>query len=241
MVQRNILASTTVVPDLYLTDTYQFEAKTRVVATGRVEGRKWVMTEENLFHPQGGGQPADRGWVDDLVVTPRRHEETGSVIAVATVDGELEDVGEGQAVAVRVDRDARLLHAALHTAGHLVEAVGRLRGWSWVPHSHFPGQARIDFSAPAPVPELADVTGRDLLVAELQGALDQAVKAALPVRAEVEPGGRRVVWLGELHCAPCGGTHVRNLADLADATVTGVKLKKGIIRVSYAAQHGPLQ
>ena len=33
---------------------------------------------------------------------------------------------------------------------------------------------------------------------------------------------------------------MRNLADLAEATVTGVKLKKGIIRISYAAQHGPL-
>ena len=125
--------------DLYLRDTYRFEAKTRVVATGRADGRAWVMTAENLFHPQGGGQPADLGWVDDLTVTPRRHEGTASVIAVATAESELESISEGQTVEVRVDRDARLLHAALHTAGHLVEAAGRTRGWSWVSHSHFPG------------------------------------------------------------------------------------------------------
>ena len=52
----------------------------------------------------------------------------------------------GQRVSTRVDRELRLRHAALHTAGHLVEAAGRDLGWELAGNNHFPGQARIEFT-----------------------------------------------------------------------------------------------
>ena len=32
---------------------------------------------------------------------------------------------------------------------------------------------------------------------------------------------------------PCGGTHVRSTADLCEYTVTGLRVKKGVVRVKY--------
>jgi Ser-tRNA(Ala) deacylase AlaX len=45
------------------------------------------------------------------------------------------------------------------------------------------------------------------------------------------------VHLDALHSAPCGGTHVRSLGDLADVVLPTLKVKKGRIRVSYTATH----
>ncbi|WP_206061402.1 hypothetical protein [Nonomuraea basaltis] len=69
-----------------------------------------------------------------------------------------------------------------------------------------------------------------------------AIADDLPVAAEHDDEGRRrVVRLGDVHAAPCGGTHVRSLADLQQVTISAVKLKKGRVRVSYTAAHEPLQ
>ena len=39
-----------------------------------------------------------------------------------------------------------------------------------------------------------------------------AVAAAVPITSDTDATGRRVVSIGELLSAPCGGTHVRTLA-----------------------------
>ncbi|MFI6274745.1 hypothetical protein [Streptomyces sp. NPDC050988] len=139
----------------------------------------------------------------------------------------------------RIDLRARTAHAALHTAGHLVEAVGRMQGWEMVAGNHFPGQARIEFQAPRTDPRLTDPEGREEVTAALRVAVAAAVADDLPVFARCLADGRRVVHLDELHSAPCGGTHVRSLGDLAEVVLPTLKVKKGRIRVSYTATHAP--
>jgi Ser-tRNA(Ala) deacylase AlaX len=209
---------------LYRADTYLTEVVTRVVV---VDGNR-IAVRENLFHPQGGGQPADRGWIGAGEVRPVRGED-----GLVYLDGSVGELREGDIVRARVDAELRLLHAALHTAGHVVDGVARAEGWSWAGNNHFPGQARIEFTAPDPV----QLTGA---AERIQAGVDAAIAADLAVTA-VESDGHRVVRIGDLHEEPCGGTHVRSLADLADVTISGVKLKKGRVRVSYSATHRPLR
>lgn len=216
----------------YLDDTYADQVDTRVIAAGQRDGRSWVAVEHCLFHPQGGGQPADRGWLDDVEVVPVRDAESGLVVTEGPV------LAVGQRVRARIDLRLRLAHAALHTAGHLVEAAGRARGWVLAGSNHFPGQARVEFTDPLADPRLADPEGREEVTAELRKAVAAAVDENLPVTAQTDEAGLRTVCLGDLHAAPCGGTHVRALGDLADLALPTVKVKKGRIRVSYSAAHG---
>src|SRR4051794_34255676 len=53
----------------YLDDTYLTEVECLVVA---VEPAGELRVDVCLFHPQGGGQPADRGWIDGVEVAPVR-------------------------------------------------------------------------------------------------------------------------------------------------------------------------
>ncbi|MFJ9967591.1 metal-dependent hydrolase [Streptomyces avermitilis] len=142
-----------------------------------------------------------------------------------------------QKVRARIDLQTRAAHAALHTAGHLVEAVGRMQGWETVGSNHFPGQARIEFQAPQTDARLADPEGREEVSAALRAAAAAAVADDLSVFARCLADGRRVVHLDALHAAPCGGTHVRTLGDLAEVVPPTLKVKKGCIRVSYTATH----
>ncbi|QNS08368.1 alanyl-tRNA editing protein [Streptomyces xanthii] len=221
----------------YLDDTYLDQADTRVIAVGDRDGAPWAAVEHCLFHPQGGGQPADRGWLDDVEVVPVRDRESGLIVALAPEGGQLPILAVGQEVRARIDVQARMTHAALHTAGHLVEAAGRLQGWVMLSSNHFPGQARIEFQAPQPDARLADPEGREEATAALRDAVAAAIADDLPVLAQYEGEGRRVVHLGALHCAPCGGTHVRSLGDLAEVVLPTLKVKKGRVRVSYSATH----
>ena len=221
----------------YLDDTYLEQVDTRVIAVGEKDGTPWAAVEHCLFHPQGGGQPADRGWLEDVEIVPVRDRESGLVMAIAADGGSLPSLAAGEWVRARIDLRARTLHAALHTAGHLVEAVGRMQGWEMVGSIHFPGQARIEFQAPPTDMRLADPDGREEVTAALRAAVAAAVADDVPVFARYLPDGRRVVHLDALHAAPCGGTHVRSLGDLADVVLPTLKVKKGRIRVSYTATH----
>ncbi|MCX4817478.1 metal-dependent hydrolase [Streptomyces sp. NBC_01239] len=219
----------------YLDDTYLEQVDTHVIAVGERGGAPWAAVADCLFHPQGGGQPADRGWVADVEVVPVR--EAGLVVVVAAGGGALPEFAVGEWVRARIDLEVRTAHAALHTAGHLIEAAGRAQGWEMAASNHFPGQARIEFQVPDADARLADPEGREAVTAELRAAVAAAVADDLPVTARYLPDGRRVVSLGALHSAPCGGTHVRRLGDLAEVVLPPLKVKKGRIRVSYSATH----
>ncbi|MEV0150566.1 MULTISPECIES: hypothetical protein [unclassified Nonomuraea] len=221
----------------YLEDTYLTDVTTAVVAAGRDDGGAWVAVRDNIFHPQGGGQPADRGRLDECEVVPVRHAGTGLVVLQAVEGAGLDDLSEGDVVHARVDDGLRLLHAALHTTGHLVEAATRAEGWTMAASNHFPGQARIELTPSETGTRLADPEDREKAADRLRAFVAAAVAEDLPVIAGRDDEGRRVVRLGDLHAAPCGGTHVRSLADLERVTIPSVRLKKGRVRVSYTASH----
>ncbi|MEU7832431.1 hypothetical protein [Nonomuraea sp. NPDC049129] len=221
----------------YYADTYEEQARTQVTAIGERDGAPWVAVEHCLFHPQGGGQPADRGWIDGHEIAPFRDHDSGLVVAMASGEATLPLFSLGQSVEVRIDLPSRIAHAALHTAGHLIEAAGRAQGWVLAANNHFPGQARIEFTAPRPDARLEAPEGREDATEALRTEVAKAIAQDLPVTWENDAEGRRIVHLAELHSAPCGGTHVHSLGDLADVVLPTLKVKKGRIRVSYSAAH----
>lgn len=221
----------------YYTNTYEEQARTQVAAIGEHDGEPWVAVEHCLFHPQGGGQPADRGWVDGHAITPVRDPDSGLIVAVTAGEGALPAFSPGQPVEVRIDLPLRTAHAALHTAGHLIEAAGRAQGWVLAANNHFPGQARIEFTAPQPDARLDTPEGREDATEALRAEVAKAIAEDWLVTWENDGEGRRIVHLAHLHSAPCGGTHVRSLGDLAAVVLPTLKVKKGRIRVSYSAAH----
>lgn len=217
----------------YYTDTYLTEAHATVIAAGGSEdGGRWVALSPNIFHPKGGGQPSDEGTVDGAPVSPARDDD-----GLVALSGALESLEVGADVVCSVDAEKRRLHAALHTAGHVLGALGEARGWQHSGHSHFPGQARLDFDPEGHEDELATPELREAVRAELQAGMDAALASGAAVSAALDDGGHRTVTIHGVNSEPCGGTHVTSLADLVNVQILEVKVKRGAIKVRCEAEH----
>jgi Ser-tRNA(Ala) deacylase AlaX len=214
--------------NLYLRDTYLTEHTAQIIAVGVDPDRRWVAMDENIFHPQGGGQPADDGSVGGCPVKPRLLRDAGLVV-LDLQDGDTFVDGVGANLSCRVDKQHRELLAALHTAGHLVDGLMSGMGFVLSRNNHFPGESRIEF-------ELKGDTDTDAVALELQHRVSQALKTSAAVGQE-ESQGERVVSIDGFHQAPCGGTHVRTLDDLESLEIVSVRARKGTLRVRYDATH----
>ena len=95
-----------------------------------------VILDRTLFHVQGGGQPSDVGFIGEAQVLKVVRTEMG---IVHLVDREID---EGP-VTIEVDKELRLLHSRLHSAGHLIGASLEGKGWTAIKGSHQPGQCRV--------------------------------------------------------------------------------------------------
>lgn len=103
------------------------------------DGRYAIELDRTLFHPQGGGQPADRGWIAGLAVegVVSRGDSVAHIVSQPLPAGE---------VTIRIDPESRRLHARLHSAGHALAQAGELSGWQPIKGHHWPGESRIIFA-----------------------------------------------------------------------------------------------
>ncbi|HHS9820995.1 TPA: alanyl-tRNA editing protein [Klebsiella quasipneumoniae subsp. quasipneumoniae] len=189
-----------------------------IACTAEADGRYAIELDRTLFHPQGGGQPADRGWIAGQAVETVivRGDSVLHILSQPLPLGEVE---------MRIDASARHLHARLHSAGHLLGLAGEQLGWQPVIAHHWPGEGRIAFTG-----------GNHAVIPDASALLSQ-VKAwqaqDLP-RQVIFAEGLRMVGFGELPAYPCGGTHVARLAELGDILISQIKMKKGQLVVSYS-------
>ena len=190
-----------------------------------------VRLNQTLFHPRGGGQPADRGVLIHsagagvaVPVIDVRNADDGAVDHLVASDAPLQ---LGDRVLMQVDADSRLLHARLHSAGHLLALAGEriepgLRG---IAGHHWPGEARVEFEGVATNPE-------DLEKA-LRSMLEEMRAANLSISASLDTDGRRSIMIDKAAPVPCGGTHVAQTAAIGRIDIRKIKIKAGRVRVSY--------
>ncbi|KAL2105509.1 hypothetical protein VUR80DRAFT_8247 [Thermomyces stellatus] len=218
-----------------------------------------VVTEQTIFHPQGGGQPSDTG----TITSPA----SGATFAVSAVrkdvvrDGQVLHLGrfspagatfrEGESVEQAIDVEKRLLHSRLHTAGHVLGAAvrhlceGEVEGFDELKASHFPDSASCEFQG------LIEGKWKE----PIQAKVDEYIAAKMPVEIEwwdadefrrrglerlipdesLVPEGEkiRVVNIVGAEVYPCGGTHVDSTDLCGETKVKKISRNKGQSRVSY--------
>lgn len=194
-------------------------AEVEVTACSPAEEGYLVELRATPFHPQGGGQPSDSGWIGTAEVS--RVMQDGERLLHLT--NRALPLGP---VLARVDADRRRLHSRLHSAGHLIGHIGETYGWQPVKAHHWPGEGKIEF-----VPGLEP---RPLDAEALQAHFDSLVEEDLPLRIEIDAAGRRQVSFGEgVARYACGGTHMRSSRAVGPLSTLGLKEKKGRLLVSY--------
>ena len=116
---------------LFLQDTYLFETDAVIVRVAdESNGRVAVVLDRTVAHPQGGGQPADKGELaldgDNSASLPF------SDVRVLNDDGEIghfvdgdaaERLAKGQKLRVKIDKEHRMRCARDHSAGESFACV----------------------------------------------------------------------------------------------------------------------
>lgn len=207
----------------YLVEPYRFVGQTTIVEIINGE-RPIIRLDTTWFHPQGGGQKADRGRIGSAQVLHVAHNASQVDHHVDSANG----LKPGMTIDFEIDISWRALNAAYHTAGHLVACVGEALapGINAVAGHQWPGEARVEFDAN---PTLT----AGLTLQSLNERLAADISHKLPVQVRNDPMTHRSIQIGDYPPIPCGGTHVESLAAMAAIRVLSLKSKSGRLRVSY--------
>lgn len=224
------------------------EQHTTVAGILEQGGKTYLKLAESPFYPEGGGQVSDGGTIvledgtEAATVAGLVRAGDDQAIVVTPADG----VGDGrltadvafragQAVVARVDRKARHATECNHTATHLLHAALRERLGD---HVHQAGSAvrpdklRFDFSHPGKLsPEdvrwVEDRVNERILAADRVRAITTTLDEARAMGAQALFGEKygdvvRMVEVGdgEFSRELCGGTHVRNTAEIGVFKIT---------------------
>ena len=218
---------------------YQRELDTEIVETGQDRDRPFAVLEDTVCYPEGGGQPGDRGLLEDVQVedTQKRdgrilHYLSGPVVA-------------GPAL-LKLDWARRFDHMQQHSAQHLLTAVAADRcGWQTCAFHLGKHRCDIDLDCPDLAPDQ---------LAELEDQAAAEIRAARPIRArrvtlaEYEgmdvrsrglpadhQGSVRLVEIEGVDLNTCGGTHLSSTSEIEVISLLGLETVGSGIRLFFVA------
>ena len=176
-----------------------------------------VVLHATLFHPQGGGQPCDTGWIGESQVL-RVVQDPDRIIHFVDHPVKL------GMIQIRVNEQRRQFNTRMHSAGHLIGHFVQTLGWMPTKAHHWPDEGRVQFK---PGDSAQEVDAQ-----MIQRGIRQWIAHDLPRQTSLREGAREVGF-GELPAYGCGGTHVQSLKDLGTVTITSLSQKKGTLSVHY--------
>ena len=207
-----------------------------------------VVLAATIFYPLGGGQPGDTGRLTingrDYRVVDTRYAPDRVNIVHFLEDDDLGAIHAGDPVGMEIDWERRHRLMRMHTSMHLVcslisaQATGGAVGET---------ESRLDFDLQG------EVVDKEKLTSELNALVAKAIPVNIGAITDEEldrnpglvrtmsvqpPRGHgtiRTITIEDTDYQPCGGTHVRNTAEIGELLVTGLKNKgKQNKRISLA-------
>ncbi len=232
---------------MYYADAYvkEFDAKVLKVINDR-----YVVLDRTYFYPEGGGQPADHGFLTFGNVTAEVVDvRKVSRVIVHKIKGSSAP-NDGAAVKGFLDWDKRYTLMKAHTATHLVNgAARRVLGEHVWQHGTQKGieSTRLDIS------HYRRLTPEE--IHKIETLANKAILANIPVRTEWMPrsqaeaqygfrlyqGGAvpgkdiRVVKTGDWDVEACAGTHLKRTGEIGFLKIVYTeRIQDGVERLGYA-------
>jgi len=233
--------------ELYYKDQYMTSFEAKVLKAFR---DKYVVLDRTCFYPEGGGQPADTGFLmfNGEKVEVVDVQKVGKVIVHKVDGGKLPK--KGSLVKGVIDWDRRYALMKSHTATHVVNAAARrvLGQHVW----QFGTQKGVE-SSRLDISHYRRLTREE--VQKIEILANEAVFRHIPVeiswmpRTEAEnlygfrlyqggavPGKEiRVVKIGDWEVEACAGTHVRNTGEIGFIKIIhSERIQDGVERLEYS-------
>ncbi|MDR2402183.1 MAG: alanyl-tRNA editing protein [Cytophagales bacterium] len=201
----------------------------------------YILLDRTIFYPQGGGQPCNHGKIvgDDFEYTV--HDVRQIEAEIRHYIEPIQNYAQSSVKCV-IDKDRRLLNARYHTAGHLLgNVVEELYPNLKAQKCHaFPGEAYIEFCGD-------EIPNEKLLQESLQNGIAknfptkifetdckqfESTYYKLPYQIP-ENKKFRIMQIGNYLPIPCGGTHVKSTGEIREITLKKLKVKNGVLKISF--------
>ena len=232
---------------LYYEDSHQREFTGKLLQLSK--DRKCLVLDQTLFYPEGGGQPADQGTIQDLsVVSVQKEGEQILHFLENPLQGSCK---KGDLVKGTLDWQYRIQHMQHHTGTHIVLSATRhiLGNHIWQGGSQISQeQARID------VTHYEQLTSEE--INQIEQKANEFVQLNAPVtskfmdRREAEdlygfrlyqggvvPGKAiRIIETLGIDVEACGGTHLSNTGEAGLIIINRTKrIQDGVVRIEFSA------
>jgi alanyl-tRNA synthetase len=217
----------------------QFEA--RVLAEKPMGGRLGILLDRSAFFPGGGGQPEDRGTIEEVPVTgyAAEAEAVYHLVDLGAWRRVFPDTAECTLVRCRVEGGRRADYREQHTGQHLVSAcLKNLFGVDTLSVHFGEETAAIETSATS-LPEgwlpAVEAEANRLIAEDLPVEAFTVEEKDLPAykfrRTPDMTGPLRVVRIPGIDTAACCGVHLGSLASLRLVKILGEERIRGRVRI----------
>lgn len=227
----------------YERDPFATALETRILGGGTETDRPYVVLEDTVFYPEGGGQPCDLGTVNGVAVVDvqKRDGEIRHYLATSLATS----LVAGPA-SLKLDWARRLDHMQQHTGQHLLTAVAQDQ-FQWETTAFHLGASVCDIELSAPAVSLRDMARLEEAVAsEIRAHREVSARRVSPeaykleaVRSRGLPEGHtgdiRLVQIAGVDLNTCGGTHLHHTGEIEALKLLGTESIRGGTRLFYVA------
>lgn len=199
-----------------------------------------AVLDQTPFYPEGGGQPADTGWLNEFPVLDVR-ELDGEIVHVLAEGTQL---APGQLVQCKVNGERRRDNTQQHSGQHLLSAnFLRLLGAPTKSFHLGENYATIDIDIPILEKTDADFVERAVnsMIADnyrynkFITTYEEALKLPLRRKPPVDEKEIRIIEIDGFDYTPCCGTHVSESQEIQLLKIIKFEKYKGMTRVYFVA------
>ncbi len=204
-------------------------------------GKTAVVLNQTALYPEGGGQPADRGWINSFPVVDVQTGEDGRIIHQL---GEVAEIAVGEEVVGEVDWLRRREMMQQHTGQHIIsQAFFQLYGAETRGFRINDRLTEIDLTLELQPEEIEQAIiraeelansivfdDREIRIHEVSP--EEATK--LPLRKEsFITDCIRVIEIDDFDWSPCGGTHAKRTGEVGLIAVRAWERAKKMTRLHF--------
>ena len=219
---------------IYEQDAYQKEGEAKILEIIEENGQIKVILDQTIFYPEGGGQPADKGTINDIQVLDVQETKGTVYHSVAARP-------DGSRAQMKIDWERRFDFMQQHSGEHILSGIF---------HSEY-GAVNKGFHLGDEIVTI-DIDMKTITQDQLnhvEHLANQAIYAAKAVYQDVTDkeglikysprkqiqaeGDIRIVTIEGTDVCPCCGTHVQNSAEVGIIKILKTEAHKGMNRITF--------